>query len=191
MLNLPPILSRFVERTPVPVMARALVERTVSAEALDAWFEEQREGQYTRDLLFSTVFGLMTQVVLRESPSVHAAYRARVKEIGVSVSSVYNKLNGLSAQIGAGLVRRVAGEGTGLIDALGAGSSPLAGYQVRVLDGNALGAREHRLQETRAATAAPLPGKQLAVLDAGRGLILDLLPCADAFTQERALLADL
>lgn len=89
MLSLPPILTRFVEQTPVPVMARALIERVVGAQALDAWFEEQRAGQYTRELLFSTLFGLMTQVVLRESPSVHAAYRARIGEIGVSVTSVY------------------------------------------------------------------------------------------------------
>ena len=191
MLTLPPILSRFIDKTPVPVMARALIERTVSAAALDAWFEKQRQGQYTRELLFSTLFELMTQVVLRESPSVHAAYRARVGEIGVSVTSVYNKLNGLSAQIGAGLVRRVADEGVALIEELGAGATPLAGYEVRILDGNTLGAREHRLEETRGATAAALPGKQLAVLDAGRGLILDLLPCADAFTQERALLGPL
>ena len=113
----------------------------VGAEALDAWFEAKCTDQYTRQLLFSTLFGLMTQVVLRESPSVHAAYRARVGEIGVSVTSVYNKLNGLSAQIGAGLVRRVADEGVALIEELGAGATPLAGYEVRILDGNTLGAR--------------------------------------------------
>ena len=62
MLSLPPILTRFVEQTPVPVMARALIERVVGAQALGAWFEEQRAGQYTRELLFSTLFGLMTQV---------------------------------------------------------------------------------------------------------------------------------
>ena len=192
MLSLPPILTRFVEQTPVPVMARALIERVVGAQALDAWFEEQRAGQYTRELLFSTLFGLMTQVVLRESPSVHAAYRARIGEIGVSVTSVYNKLNGLSGQLGAGLVRRVAEEGHGLITRLGTPlAAPLPGYEVRVLDGNTLGAREHRLRETRTSTAAPLPGKHLAVLDPARGLILDLLPCTDAYTQERALLAEL
>ena len=142
-------------------------------------------------MLFSTLFGLMTQVVLRESPSVHAAYRARIDEIGVSVSSVYNKLNGLSGRLGAGLVRRVACEGTELIGHLGTVlASPLPGYEVRVLDGNALGARHRRLKETRASTAAPLPGKHLAVLDPARGLILDLQPCADAFTQERALLGE-
>ena len=54
MLSLPPILTRFVEQTPIPVMARALIERVVGVQALDAWFEEQRAGQYTRELLFST-----------------------------------------------------------------------------------------------------------------------------------------
>lgn len=69
--------------------------------------------------------------------------------------------------------------------------TPLPAYELHVLDGNTLWARQRRLQETRAGTAAPRPGKHLAVLDSARGLILDLLPCTDAFTQERALLADL
>jgi hypothetical protein len=64
----------------------------------------------------------------------------------------------------------------------------LVGYALRVLDGNALGAREHRLQETRACTAAPLPGKSLVVFDPALELMVDLVPCEDAYTQERAWL---
>ena len=34
-----------------------------------------------------------------------------------------------------------------------------------MLDGNCLDGRQHRLEVTRASTAAPLPGKALAVFD--------------------------
>jgi hypothetical protein len=64
----------------------------------------------------------------------------------------------------------------------------LAGYRVKILDGNWLAGREHRLAETRSQTAAPLPGKALAVFDPALDVIVDLEPSADAYTQERAVL---
>ena len=103
-IALNPILDRFAERTPIPVMARSVLERCLNAQQLDAWFETVAEEQYTRNLLFSTVFDLMTEVVFRQQPSVNAAYQARSADIGVSVSSVYNKLNGLEPAVTAGVV---------------------------------------------------------------------------------------
>ena len=41
----------------------------------------------------------------------------------------------------------------------------LPGYTTRILDGNWLSGTEHRLEETRRSTAAPLPGKSLVVYD--------------------------
>ncbi|MCB1810242.1 MAG: hypothetical protein KDK04_00740, partial [Candidatus Competibacteraceae bacterium] len=82
-ITLNPILDRFAERTPVPVMARSVLERCLNASQLDAWYETVAEAQYTRNLLFSTVFELMTEVVFRQQPSVNAAYQARSPDIGV------------------------------------------------------------------------------------------------------------
>jgi hypothetical protein len=189
MIDLNPVLGCFAERVPLPVMARAILERCLNAEQLDGWFERAAEAQYTRRLLFSSVFKLMTQVVLRQQPSVHAACRAAVGEIGVSVTSVYNKLNGLEPGISAALVGHAAEQAEGLIGELGAARAPLlAGVRVKVLDGTCLEGREHRLRETRASTAGPLPGKALAVFDPALDLITALYPCEDAYTQERALL---
>jgi hypothetical protein len=188
-LTLSPLLRRFAERAPIPVMARAVLERCLDAEYLDGWFDRVSEKQYTRTLLFSAVFELMSQVVFRHQNSIHLAHQASAEEIGVSVTSVYNKLNGLEPGISRGLVGHVAAETAALIHALGAHAPLLAGYRVKILDGNALGARAHRLAETRGCAAAPLPGKSLAVLDPALGLIVDLFPCEDAYTQERALLA--
>ena len=91
------ILERFAERTPIPVMARGVLERCLNPQQLDAWFETVAETQYTRNLLFSTVFELMTEVVLGQQPSVHAAHQAREETIGVSVTSVYNRQSGRAA----------------------------------------------------------------------------------------------
>src|SRR5512147_1564646 len=184
-----PILQRFAEHFPIPTLARAVLERCLNPSQLDAWFETVAEGQYTRTLLFSTLFELMMQVVSRQQPSIHAAYQSARVPIAVSVTSVYNKLNGLEPGIAAALVRYSADQAEPLIAAVGgARLGLLAGYRVKILDGNALAGREHRLAETRGQTAAPLPGKALAVFDPALDLIVDLAPSPDAYTQERALL---
>jgi len=55
------VFERFVERTPFAVMARSLLERTLTPEALDALFEEKADTQYTRELTFSSVVDLMAR----------------------------------------------------------------------------------------------------------------------------------
>jgi hypothetical protein len=188
LLTLSPLLDRFAERTPLPVMARALLERSYQAEQLDAWFSETAESQYTRELLFSTVFALMSQVVFRHQSSVHAAYQHAVEPIGVSLSAVYDKLKGIEPHTSAALVAYSAVQAQELIEQLGGEQrSLLAGVRVKIIDGNCLSGREHRLKETRTRREAPLPGKSLAVLDPALGLITQLVPCEDAYTQERAL----
>ena len=189
-ITLNPILDRFAERTPVPVMARSVLERCLNASQLDAWYETVAEAQYTRNLLFSTVFELMTEVVFRQQPSVNAAYQARSPDIGVSVTSVYNKLNGLEPVVTAGLVRFASEQAGALIEHLGgAKPAPLPGWRMKVLDGNWLSGREHRLKELRTLGGAPLPGKSVAVFDPALEVFTDLFPCEDAYTQERALLS--
>lgn len=58
---------------------------------------------------------------------------------------------------------------------------------MRILDGNALAATEHRLKVLRSVAAAPLPGKSLVVLDPELGLAVDIFPCEDGHAQERRL----
>ena len=49
---LSPIFERFVEKSPVSVMVRGLLERVVGADKLDAFFYRVARKQYTRTLLF-------------------------------------------------------------------------------------------------------------------------------------------
>ena len=60
---LSPIFERFVDKSPISVMARGMMERALNPERLDLWFEKTADSQYTRDLLFSSVFDIMSQVV--------------------------------------------------------------------------------------------------------------------------------
>ena len=87
------ILEKFAENSPVTVMVRALLERILNPEKLDGWFELTRRKQYTRDILFSSLVGLILQVVCRNHPSVNAAYRR--SDIAASIVSVYAKLKGI------------------------------------------------------------------------------------------------
>ena len=75
MLN--PVFDQFVKKSPISVMARGMMERVLDPQQLDRWFETAADQQYTRELLFSTVFDMMSQVVHGRHPSVHAAYQAK------------------------------------------------------------------------------------------------------------------
>lgn len=189
---LTPLLERFAAHFPIPTMARAVLERSFHPEQLNAWFETVAQGQYTRKLLFSTLFDLMLQVVTRQQPSVHAAYQSAREPIPASVRAVYDKLSGLETEVLAALVGYSAEQAREVIGALDGGRAPvLADYRVKILDGNALAGREHRLADTRAQRAAPLPGKALVVFEPALEVITQLVPEVDAYTQERALLPQL
>ena len=88
------VFERFVEKSPISVMVRAALERVLGADRLDLWYARTAQKQYTRDLLFSSVYDLMNQVVFCVQPSVRAADHAHQNEVGTSLVSVYNKLNG-------------------------------------------------------------------------------------------------
>ncbi|MBW3595714.1 MAG: hypothetical protein KY475_00400 [Planctomycetes bacterium] len=60
---------------------------------VDEVFEDCRDDQYTRKLLFSSLVELMTLVVCRVRRSVRAAFKVQRHKLGVSLKSVYNKLN--------------------------------------------------------------------------------------------------
>src|SRR5262249_27014158 len=184
------IFAPFVKERPICVMARASLERLLDAQRLDALFARTAERQYTRELLFSSLVQLMSEVVLGVHPTVHAAYQANKATIGVSTTALYNKLDRVETRVSAALVRDSAALAEPVIKALRA-SHPrwLPGYQIKVLDGNHLATTEHRLKELRTTWAAPLPGQALVVLDQQRMLITDVFLHEDGHAQERRLIA--
>ena len=184
------VFERFVKESPVAVMVRGLLENVLTPASVDALFEQHAQSQYTRALLFSQLVELMGQVVCGIYPSAHAAYQKQAERFTVSRTAVYDKSNGVEPQVSAALTRQTAAQLTAVIRDLGAALPPLLpGHRVKILDGNCLAKTEHRLQELRTVAAGPLPGKSLVVLDPALMLAIDVFPCEDGHTQERALLA--
>jgi IS4 transposase len=182
------ILQRFLDEAPIAVMVRATIARTISGSTLDEIFDRHASDQYTRELTFSTLAQLMSKVVFCAYPSVNAAYQ-RIRDIPVSITSVYNKLNGLETSVSQALVAETADSMGEIIASLPhkPADEPVKGFRLRTLDGNFLAGTDHRLACLRGSGAAALPGLSLVVRDGRTGLLTNVTPCEDAYTNERAL----
>ena len=180
----------FVERRPVCVLARGILERLFDPGRLDALFAQTAQAGYTKQLHFSTLVSLMGDVVLGVQPSVHAAFQALEEGTAeVSLTALYNKLDRVEPIVSAAMVRDAAAQTAPVIDALRARLKPwLPGYRCRILDGNHLSATEHRIEELRTTWDAPLPGKVLVVLNQERMLAEEVFLTEDGHAQERSLL---
>ena len=133
----------------------------------------------------------MAAVATRTHASVHAAYQAMKDRLGVSPAALREAQPHRAGDfLGPG--PRTAADAAKVIDAMPAARKEvLPGLEVFYLDGNHLASTEHRLAELRVTREGPLPGQSLALLDAQRGLIVDLVPCEDGHAQERSLLPEL
>jgi hypothetical protein len=183
------VLRRFVQQTPVCVMCGVVLENVLAAKKLDELFQRSAQRQYQRELLFSTMVDLMSLVVARIERSPHSAYQRLRGQIPVSITAMYDKLRGLEPLTCRALVRHTAREaGVALRLLKGTRTPLLPGFRTLLLDGNHLGGTEHRLEVLRTTNAGALPGLSLAVLDPELGMLVDVIPCEDAHTQECQLL---
>ena len=89
----------------------------------------------------------------------------------------------------AELVRHTSSTLNPVVTAMGGERAAwLAGYRVKILDGNHLAGTEHRLKELRTIGAGALLCKALVVLDPQAMMVSDLFCCEDGHAQERSLL---
>ena len=180
------IMTRFAERAPVTVMARLTLQRALDQHWIDTLFEQHRQSQYTRELLFSTIVEIMSVVVAGLRPSLHAAART-CPNLPVSITALYDKINRTDPNVIRGLVQGSHERLAPVLQAMQ--PNPVAtveGYRLRIVDGNHLPASEKRLKPLRQFRGAALPGHSLVVYEPDTGLVSDLLPCEDAHAQERA-----
>ena len=105
---LSPIFERFVTKSPVTIMIRAMMEVVLPPEKLDELFDTTAQTGYTKELLFSTLVKMMTQVVCSVRQSIGSVYKAMSEEIGVSKTAVYDKLNRLEPNVSRALVKSTA-----------------------------------------------------------------------------------
>src|SRR4051812_22262840 len=183
------VFECFSQDAPLSVMAQGILENALNPQFLDQLFEDVAQKQFTHKLLFSTIVDLMSVVVCRIRPSIHAALQARAETVGATIDAVYDKLDGTEPALSAALVHSTASRLAPVIDAMkGARPDWLPGYRARILDGNHLPGTEHRLKELRTIGAGALPGHALVVLDPRRMLATDVVLCEDGHAQERSLL---
>jgi Transposase DDE domain len=131
----------------------------------------------------------MSVVVTGSYGSVCSAYKHLDQSNPVSLTSVYNKLQGIEPEVCCELVRYTAARLLPVQRLVHGRLAPwLPGYRVRILDGNHLAATQHRLKETRHEAAAPLPGLALVLFDPEADLVTDVLLEEDGHAQERSLL---
>jgi hypothetical protein len=183
--------EKFLERSPVSVMVRGTLERVFDPEKLERVFTDNALLQYTRELTFAQCVGLMSDVVFRIVPSVGAWYKAHQDEVPVTRQAVYDKLKHLELSTAAGLVEYAGRELGACLQQMPSPPPPLLpGYRVRVLDGNHLAGTEHRVKELRRYRAAALPGHALVFYDPQWEVATDVIPCEDAYAQERTLLPE-
>jgi len=164
-------------------MARLALEQALPAAWVDEVFEEHRQRQYPRELMFSAIVELMTLVTLGLRPSLHAAAR-KMENLPVSLAALYDKVKRTEPAVLRGLVR---GSGQRLMPVAAQldDRASLPGWQLRIVDGNHLPASEKRLQLLRGHRGAALPGHSLVVYDPDLGVVCDVVACEDAHESER------
>lgn len=183
------VFERFAQDSPLSVMARCVMENALGPKLVDELFEDVADKQYTKRLLFSSIVDLMSLVVCRIRPAIHAAYQAHAETIDATIQAVYGKLDRTEPALSAALVHATAARLAPVIDAMNGARPPLLpGYRVRILDGNHLAGTEHRIKELRTIGAGALPGQALVVLDPRLMLVTDVVLCEDGQAQERSLL---
>jgi len=177
------VLARFEQKTPASVMTKLILEQAVPAAWVDQVFEEQRQRQYPRELLFSTIVELMSLVSLGLRPSLHAAAR-QMEHLPVTLAALYDKVSRTEPALLRALVTGSAERLAPTIEELGY-SAVLPGWQLRVVDGNHLPSTEKRLGALRRERGAARPGFSVVVYDPDLDQIVDLQPCEDAYASER------
>jgi IS4 transposase len=183
------VIDRFIEQSAVSVMFRGTLENAVTAELLDEVFVKTAKRQRQAELLFSSVVDLLALVATGARKSVNDAYKARKEQFTVSVTAVYDKLNGVETEVSRQMLRQTAMRLAEVVKRLAPRQAPLLrGYRTKIIDGNHLAATEHRLAELRTIASGPLPGQSLVVLEPDRMLLTDVFPCEDGHAQERSLL---
>ena len=179
----------FIDKSPVSVMVRGTLERILDPKRLETLFQDHAASQYTLKITFAQCVQIMDAVVFKSQPSVGAWYKVHGNLLSATRQSMYDKLKSIEPAVSAALVHYAGDELLACMRRMkGAPTETLPGLRIRVLDGNHLTGTEHRLKGLHGTRAAALPGQALVFYDPHHDVITEVIPCEDAYTQERALL---
>lgn len=181
-------LDKFLEQCPFAVLTQVALRGLIHND-FDDLFHEHRSQQYEGEQKFSAMATAVADVVLRFAENFRQAYSKHRKELGVSLTSFYNKINATELQTSEAVVTRTAERAAKLQDQLGVEAwQVLEGYNVYAIDGNHLQESEKRLKPLRLLHDAPLAGTTVARFDLQRQLFDRAYLLADAHAQESTTL---
>jgi len=194
--SVPVAICQHCQAVPLGVLVRGTLEWLLDEQMLTQLFLDNAPDQYERELTFAVMVKLLIQVAAGTRKSVFAAFTKDQEldspSITTTYQALYGKMGRLNPAVSEAFVRHSADKlGLLLHDMPPAMDEPIPGYRMRVLDGNVLTGTDHRLKPLRRWLNACLPGKSLVVYEPRLGLVTDLVLCADAYTQERALVGNL
>ncbi len=109
---------------------------------------------------------------------------AQMEQLPVSLAALYDKVNRTEPAVLRALVQGSAARLAPVMAQL-EGEASLAGWRLRILDGNHLPASQKRLAPLRDQRGAALPGHTLVVYDPDQALVTDIVACEDAHESER------
>lgn len=189
------LIEKFMKTCPFAVLTQAAIRATMGNE-LDEVFHSERSQQYEGEALFSDVALTVADIALGFAENPNQAYKTQKENLGVSLTSFYNKINATETAISEGVVRRSGQRAVEMMDELECPPWEIVpGYRVFALDGNHLPETDKRLEVLRDAYDAPLPGTVIARFDLQRQLFDRAYLLEDAHAQEcsvkHRILADL
>ncbi len=127
-MGLEAVFNLFSKERPAAMMAQ-LINQEMISEDLDVIFDENRDRQYQRELLFSYLTLAVADVVMGVEKSPNKAYTAHQKELRVSKTAFYDKLNNVEPAISEAMVRHAFIKATEIQDLLGfVPCEPIRGY---------------------------------------------------------------
>ena len=183
-MDITDLFARFYKATPFAVLTRCLAQCFISEE-LNQVFDENRGRQYQREVSFAAIALAVADVSLNFAENFNQAYKSHRENLGVAVTSFYNKIKATNTRVSEAIVAKSAAKARELQDALG--FEPweiLPGYNVLAFDGNHLAKTDKRLKVLRDVTGAPLPGTCVACYDLQRELFCRAYLLEDAHNQE-------
>ncbi|HEY3599394.1 MAG TPA: type II toxin-antitoxin system Phd/YefM family antitoxin [Paraburkholderia sp.] len=194
------MIERFVEHSPMTLMARLILQCALDAEWVTDLFEEgdARNSLPFRELLSTTTVDVMSTIAARLRRTEHEAARTP-RELTVSITALHDRISRTQPAWGRALVRESAQRLSSLVQPLPRElPASVSGYRLRILDGAPLPVGEKcapgssgdclsAVTPLNRLRGAALAGQPFVVYDPDLAMIVDLVPCERGETQERVI----
>ncbi|KLU24860.1 hypothetical protein EOS_17840 [Caballeronia mineralivorans PML1(12)] len=190
------VIERFVEHSPITVMARLALQRALDPEWIDGLFEQVQvdKGQHVRESLFSATVELMSMIASGLRYTVRAAAGA-APELPVAITALHDRISRTRPGWARVLARESVKRLSPLVQPLMFNRPVTAsGYRLRIVDGSHLPKGEkcspgpsgcvHTLMPQAGLGVGVRTVVPFVVYDPEVAMIVDLVPCEQGRAQE-------